>query len=177
MTKSCDQTSSDFPGTSGADSSVSCLLTSAEATAELARHLAAQLNPGDCLLLEGPIGAGKTHFARSLIQSLMVQPEDVPSPTFTLVQTYDVPGGELWHADLYRLSALEEIEELGLFEAFDDAICLIEWPDRLAELTPPHALHLELSLDPAEEDCRHLTLTWSDAKWQNRMNEIANVTA
>lgn len=141
-------------------------LPSPEATADLARRIGTQLCPGDCLLLEGPIGAGKTHFARSLIQSLMDFPEDVPSPTFTLVQCYDVAAGELWHADLYRLSALEEIEELGLTEAFDNAICLVEWPDRLAELTPSHALHLALSLDPEEEEARLLTLTWSDAKWQ-----------
>lgn len=156
----------------GAQSPFSCRLASPEATSDLARRLASQLHPGDCLLLEGPIGAGKTHFARSLIQSLMAFPEDVPSPTFTLVQTYDVPTGELWHSDLYRLSALEEIEELGLIAAFDDAICLIEWPDRLAELTPPHGLHLTLSLDPVHEDCRHLTLNWSDSKWQKRMEKI-----
>ncbi len=157
-----------------APSPIHLRLDTPDATTYLAQQLAHQLNPGDCLLLEGPIGAGKTHFARSLIQSLMVQAEDVPSPTFTLVQTYDVAQGELWHADLYRLSALEEIEELGLFEAFDEAICLIEWPDRLAELTPAHALHLQLALDPAEEECRHLTLRWRDAKWQDRMDVIAN---
>jgi len=173
MTKSSDPAPSAASPSPGAPGPICLRLTSPEATAELAQQLAQQLHPGDCLLLEGPIGAGKTHFARSLIQSLMVQPEDVPSPTFTLVQTYDVPSGELWHADLYRLSALEEIEELGLFEAFDAAICLIEWPDRLAELTPEHALHLALSLDPAEEDCRHLSFSWSDAKWQTRMDEIA----
>lgn len=174
MTKPSDPALSDPPSATPAQSPVSFQMTSPEATTQLAKQLAAQLQPGDCLLLEGPIGAGKTHFSRSLIQSLMTHPEDVPSPTFTLVQTYEVPSGELWHADLYRLSALEEIEELGLSEAFDDAICLIEWPDRLAELTPTHALHLEFSLDPAEEDCRHLTLTWSDAKWQSRMDEIAH---
>ena len=154
-----------------------CLtLTSPDETARLAIHIAGALRPGDCLLLEGPIGAGKSHFARSLIQHLLGYAEDVPSPTFTLVQTYDIANAELWHADLYRLSALEEIEELGLTEAFDDAICLIEWPDRLAELTPYHALHLALALETdlasEHEDRRHLTLTWSDAKWQNRLGDI-----
>lgn len=154
------------PKTQQITSPHTCFLSSPEKTAALAQYIAQQLNPGDCILLEGPIGAGKTHFARCLIQSLMKHAEDVPSPTFTLVQTYDVSTGELWHADLYRLSSLEEIEELGLIEAFDNAVCLIEWPDRLAELTPPHSLHLALSLDPVIEDARHLTLTWSDAKWQ-----------
>ena len=149
-------------------------LSSPQETADLATRIAAALGPGDCLLLEGPIGAGKTHLSRHLIQSLLPVFEDVPSPTFTLVQTYDVPTGELWHADLYRLSSLEEIEELGLVDAFDSAICLVEWPDRLAELTPPHALHLSLSLDPENVDTRHLTFTWSDKKWQPLMDRIAN---
>ena len=147
-------------------------LNSPDETAQLAAEIAGALRPGDCLLLEGVIGAGKTHFARHLIQSLMDAPEDVPSPTFTLVQTYDVPAGELWHTDLYRLSSLDELEELGLTEAFDSAICLVEWPGRLAELTPPHALHLTLALDPDHEDRRHLTLSWSDAKWQPLMERI-----
>ncbi|MEX0302569.1 MAG: tRNA (adenosine(37)-N6)-threonylcarbamoyltransferase complex ATPase subunit type 1 TsaE [Leisingera sp.] len=150
----------------------SCTLNSPDDTARLAAAIAGALRPGDCLLLEGVIGAGKTHFARHLIQSLMEVPEDVPSPTFTLVQTYDVPAGELWHTDLYRLSSLDELEELGLTEAFDSAICLVEWPDRLAELTPLHALHLALALDPDHEDRRHLTLRWSDAKWQPLMERI-----
>ena len=174
MTESPDTASPPDSGTTASPSSpFSCDLTSAEETAELARRIAEQLQPGDCLLLAGPIGAGKTHFARSLIQSLMPVPEDVPSPTFTLVQTYELPRCDLWHADLYRLAALEEIEELGLVEAFDEAICLIEWPDRLAELTPSHALQLSLSLDPAQEDSRHLTLTWTDPKWQHRLDQIA----
>ncbi|MEP2718041.1 tRNA (adenosine(37)-N6)-threonylcarbamoyltransferase complex ATPase subunit type 1 TsaE [Pseudophaeobacter sp.] len=174
MTEQPDFAPSDSPASTRA---ISLQLPSPEATTELAEQIAKQLQPGDCLLLDGPIGAGKTHFARSLIQSLMHPPEDVPSPTFTLVQCYDVAEAELWHADLYRLSSLEEIEELGLTEAFDEAICLIEWPDRLAELTPPHALHLALSLDPAmgHEDQRQLTLSWSDAKWQGRLASLVGM--
>lgn len=149
-------------------------LSSPQETADLATSIAAALCPGDCLLLEGPIGAGKTHFSRHLIQSLLRISEDVPSPTFTLVQTYEVPTGELWHADLYRLSSLDEVEELGLIDAFDTAICLIEWPDRLAEITPPHALHLSFALDSDHADTRHLTFTWHDAKWQLLMDRIAN---
>lgn len=95
-----------------------------------------RLLPGDVVLLEGAVGAGKTHLARALIHAVLLQDEDVPSPTFTLVQTYDTRNGTLWHSDLYRLSSTFEIEELGLIDAFADAICLIEWPDRLGELTP-----------------------------------------
>lgn len=147
-------------------------LNSPADTADLATQIAGALGPGDCLLLNGVIGAGKTHFARHLIQSLMTVPEDVPSPTFTLVQTYDVSAGELWHTDLYRLSSLEELEELGLTEAFETAICLVEWPERLAELTPAHALHLTLELIPEQDDARLLRLQWSDAKWQPLMERI-----
>ena len=113
-------------------------------TARFAAELGAHLAPGDCVLLHGPIGAGKTHFARHLIQSLQVIPEDVPSPTYTLVQTYDTTRGELWHADLYRLTTLDEIEELGLSEAFETAMCLVEWPDRLGEMVPKSALHVNI---------------------------------
>ncbi len=78
------------------------------------------------MLLDGPVGAGKTTLARAAILSILPEPEDVPSPTFTLVQTYDTTRGPLWHCDLYRLSSVLEIEELGLEEAFETAITLIE---------------------------------------------------
>lgn len=106
-------------------------LSDAEATADFARRLGQELQPGDTVLLSGPIGAGKTHFCRSLIQSRLMAAEDVPSPTFTLVQTYDSEAGEIWHADLYRLSDPAEVVELGLTDAFKSCICLVEWPDRL----------------------------------------------
>ncbi|MBE1286055.1 MAG: tRNA (adenosine(37)-N6)-threonylcarbamoyltransferase complex ATPase subunit type 1 TsaE [Rhodobacteraceae bacterium] len=153
---------------------LSLTLHSPEDTADFARNLGALLVPGDCLLLEGEIGAGKTHFARSLIQSLQDMPEDVPSPTFTLVQFYETTAGELWHTDLYRLSALEEITELGLEDAFNTAICLVEWPDRLAELTPAHALRLVFATVPGDLDTRTLSLNWSDPKWTPRLNEVLN---
>jgi len=113
------------------------------ATAAFAGALAPLLSAGDTILLDGPIGAGKTHFARALIQARLAAAgalEDVPSPTFTLVQTYDDSLVEIWHADLYRLTQPGEVEELGLAQAFDDAICLVEWPDRLGDLTPDGAL-------------------------------------
>ena len=90
---------------------------------------------GDTLLLQGPIGAGKTHLARALIQARQSAAgraaEDVPSPSFTLVQTYEAGETEIWHADLFRLGNAAEADELGLTDAFDAAICLIEWPERL----------------------------------------------
>jgi len=149
-------------------------LKTPDETAVFARDLGLKLAAGDCLLLQGNIGAGKTHFARSLVQSLQDYPEDVPSPTFTLVQTYDTRNGELWHADLYRLGSLDEITELGLEDAFDTAICLIEWPDRLEELTPKQALTLEFSPHPSDFETRHLTLCWSDPKWTPRLEQFAH---
>ena len=124
-----------------------CLhLVDADATARLGQWFATRLQAGDCLLLEGQIGAGKSHFARAFIQARLGRAEDVPSPTFTLVQSYQADV-EIWHADLYRLSHPDEVLELGLEEAFDSAICLIEWPDRLGSLLPKRAMLLRFTLE------------------------------
>lgn len=146
-------------------------LSSPDKTARCARALGQQLQPGDVILLRGDIGAGKTHFARSLIQSLQAPPEDVPSPTFTLVQVYDTPKGELWHSDLYRLGSPDDCVELGLTDAFEDAICLVEWPDRLEDLTPSNALDITLTLGAGEEH-RHMHLSWSDPRWTDMIAKV-----
>lgn len=123
-------------------------LPDADATARLGRYLAGRLGAGDTLLLSGPVGAGKSHLARALIKARLGADTEVPSPTFTLVQTYDDPdGAEIWHADLYRLSHPDEVFELGLEAAFSSALCLVEWPDRLGSILPPRAHHLSLSYD------------------------------
>ncbi|MGP3696890.1 tRNA (adenosine(37)-N6)-threonylcarbamoyltransferase complex ATPase subunit type 1 TsaE [Rhodobacter sp. NSM] len=116
-------------------------------TDRLGSVLAGLLRPGDVLLLEGPIGAGKTHLARAFIRAALGFAEEVPSPTFTLVQTYEAAGHEIWHADLYRLTHPDEVLELGLEAAFATAVCLVEWPDRLGDLVPPEALHLRLEAE------------------------------
>ncbi|MES2845751.1 MAG: tRNA (adenosine(37)-N6)-threonylcarbamoyltransferase complex ATPase subunit type 1 TsaE [Pseudomonadota bacterium] len=126
---------------------VSIFLPTDDATTRLGAWLAARLGPGDCVLLDGPIGAGKTHLARAIIRARLGRMEDVPSPTFTLVQTYDEGDIEIWHADLYRLSHPDEVLELGLDEALDHAICLIEWPDRMGSLLPPDAIRITLSTE------------------------------
>jgi len=118
-------------------------LSHEDETKEFARFLGQVLNAGDVLLLKGDIGAGKSFFARSLIQSLQDTPEDVPSPTFTLVQTYQTRIGEVWHSDLYRLQSIYEVEELGLWEAFESAICLVEWPELIMHEAPETALLLD----------------------------------
>lgn len=113
-------------------------------TAALGERLARAARAGDCILLEGPIGAGKSCLARAFIRALCGPAEEVPSPTFTLIQTYEADGTEIWHADLYRLTHPDEVWELGLDEAFTKAICLVEWPDRLGKHRPGGALCLTL---------------------------------
>jgi tRNA threonylcarbamoyl adenosine modification protein YjeE len=104
------------------------------------------LKPGDVVALEGDLGAGKTTLARGLIQALIGAEEPVPSPTFTLVQTYDIPEKQatVWHFDLYRLTATEEVGELGWDEACAEGICLVEWPERAGDNLPEDALWLIL---------------------------------
>jgi tRNA threonylcarbamoyladenosine biosynthesis protein TsaE len=130
----------------------SLLLPDPDATDRLGAALARVLGPGDALLLEGGIGAGKTHLARALIQTALADvgapPEDVPSPSFTLVQTYHAGETEIWHADLYRLADPGEVEELGLAEALGRALCIVEWADRLPPaLRPARALDLRIMPD------------------------------
>ena len=149
----------------------SLTLSSPEATSELAVNLANRLSAGDVILFTGDIGAGKTHFSRALIQSLLAEPEDVPSPTFTLVQIYEVHQFEIWHADLYRLTSPDEVVELGLTDAFNDAVCLVEWPDRLAELAPENALSIELKMTDQTGE-REMALNWMDPKWDQRLAGI-----
>ena len=117
-------------------------------TAALGVRLACVAQAGDVILLSGPIGAGKSHLARAFIRARLGDNEEVPSPTFTLVQVYgdagNGPGTEIWHADLYRLTHPDEVWELGLDDAFARAICRVEWPDRLGAHAPPGALSLRL---------------------------------
>lgn len=129
-----------------ADAPLTFPLPSEEDTACLGRWFARHLQAGDVVALEGPIGAGKTHFARALIRERLGFAEDVPSPTFTLIQTYPADV-DIWHADLYRLTHPDEVLELGLDEAFRTAICLIEWPERMGRLLPSDAVRLRLIPD------------------------------
>jgi tRNA threonylcarbamoyladenosine biosynthesis protein TsaE len=116
------------------------------ATAALGERLAAQARPGDVIVLHGDLGAGKTTLARALIRRLAGPETEAPSPTFTLVQTYQTPGLAVWHFDLYRLEHPGEARELGLEEAVD-GLCLIEWPERLGRYLPATRLEVRLSFD------------------------------
>ncbi len=128
-----------------------------DATGRLAARLAVEVRPGSVVLLEGPLGAGKTAFSRALLRALTGDPAlDVPSPTFTLVQSYDTPRGPVHHLDLWRLTGPEALDELGWDELLRD-IVLVEWPDRLGPFAPRDALGVRLSI--VGEDARHAVLT------------------
>lgn len=141
------------------------------ATRRFATRLADSLTTGDTVLLEGDLGTGKTTLARAVIARLCGI-QDAPSPTYTLVQTYDCEDGrELWHADLYRIEAASELEELGLEDAFDAAICLVEWPDRLGDAVPADRLEIALSAAPGLETRREARIT-GYGRWEERLDDI-----
>ncbi len=132
------------------------------ATERLAAALAPLLRPGDAILLNGVLGAGKTALVRALLRAACADPAlDVPSPTFTLVQTYTAPNLTLHHFDLWRLDGPAALEELGWDEARQDVV-LVEWPDRLGPLHPAGALHVHLTV--AGETRRQATLQGWDAR-------------
>ena len=131
------------------------------ATRRLAAAVATLVRQADAILLDGPLGAGKTEFARAFLRAASGDPAlEVPSPTFTLVQSYDTPLGVVHHFDLWRLDGPAALDELGWDEARDD-IVLVEWPDRLGPLRPDDAL--TVALQPAGDDGRRATLSgWPD---------------
>lgn len=138
-------------------------------TAALGARLAILVRPGDVIALSGDLGAGKTTLARALIRRLAGADTDIPSPTFTLVQTYDSPGLPIWHFDLYRLENPDEARELGLEEAVD-GLALIEWPERLGRLLPVARLEVRLSFGGPGRIARLVDLDdWStrlDGDWR-----------
>ncbi|MEL6318509.1 MAG: tRNA (adenosine(37)-N6)-threonylcarbamoyltransferase complex ATPase subunit type 1 TsaE [Pseudomonadota bacterium] len=137
-------------GPAAAATSAVARLADPAATDALGRRLAAALRPGDAVCLSGPLGAGKSALARAVIAARLAaegRAEDAPSPTYTLAQIYETAAGEIWHVDLYRLAgAADELEELGLAEPPEDAILLIEWPDRLGALAPSRRLDIALEI-------------------------------
>ena len=135
----------------------------------LAARLAPLLKKGDMVALVGSLGAGKTAFSRALIQSLSPEVGEVPSPTFTLVQTYDLPNLSIWHFDLYRLQEKElDILELGWDEARRFGVSLVEWPDRLGGLLPKDRLEIDIAFDKDSDNSRVVTLIPHGA-WSARL--------
>jgi hypothetical protein len=131
------------------------------ATSRLGASIAAGLNLGDAVALWGDLGAGKTTLARAILTALGVK-EDVPSPTFTLVQSYDT-SPKIAHYDLYRLKSGRELEQLGFDDALADGAVLVEWPERAPEALPPEALHVRLG---ARDGMRTARLT-GPARWES----------
>lgn len=120
---------------------------SEQETADIATQIARTATAGDVFLLEGPMGAGKSIFARAFIRTLCGADTEVPSPTFTLVQTYDVNDKSIWHFDLYRLESPEEIFEIGWEDAMTaDVISLIEWPQKAGRYLPQKSRHITINV-------------------------------
>ena len=143
------------------------------ATAGLAARLAALARPGDVIALKGELGAGKTTLARAFIAA-KGGGGDVPSPTFTLVQLYELPEVAIWHFDCYRLRDPEEAWELGIEDAFRDGISLIEWPERLGPLVPPR--RIEVTLLPALNTGARRALIDPGTGWRARASGLAAET-
>jgi tRNA threonylcarbamoyl adenosine modification protein YjeE len=129
------------------------------ATAALGAAIAARLGRGDAVLLQGDLGSGKTTLARAILAALGVK-EAVPSPTFTLVQSYDTEHFTVSHYDLYRLRRASEMEELGLEEALERGAALIEWPERAEALLPQDALTVQLQAEPERRAILEGAIRW-----------------
>lgn len=141
-------------------------------TQALAASLANQARIGDVIYLKGTLGMGKSTFARAFIRHLASNPHlEVPSPTFTLVQSYTEISLPVWHLDLYRLDAPEEIEELGLEEALSTAVTLIEWPERLGKVAFPNTLTLTLKAGETFEGRE--VLLWGSSSWMSRLKGVS----
>jgi tRNA threonylcarbamoyladenosine biosynthesis protein TsaE len=136
-----------------------------------ASRLAPLLQVGDALALSGDLGAGKTTLARAILAALGLEGE-APSPTFTLVQTYEPPelAAPVWHVDLYRLTRPDDALELGLEEGFATALCLIEWPERLGSWLPASALPIHLRWPQSGQSGR-LAVVRLNAAWRRRFLE------
>lgn len=143
------------------------------ATAALAARLAALARPGDVIALKGELGAGKTAFARAFIRA-RGGGEDVPSPTFTLVQVYELGDAAVWHFDAYRLRDPDEAWELGIEDAFRDGISLIEWPERLGALVPRQ--RLEITLAQGRNPSARRALIDPGGDWEARLAGLAAAT-
>jgi tRNA threonylcarbamoyladenosine biosynthesis protein TsaE len=137
-------------------------------TARLGAAIARELKRHEAVCLSGPLGAGKSTLARGLIQSLAGAPIEVPSPTFTLVQTYATPALAVAHFDLYRLAKPEDVVELGFDEALDEGAAVIEWPDKLGHHLPHDRLDVELHIDG---EARRARLT-PHGVWEDRPIEF-----
>lgn len=123
------------------------LLRSLEETAQLAKQLLPTLLSAQVISLEGPLGAGKTHFVKAVALAMGIT-EEVTSPTFTLLQSYDSAEGQLHHCDWYRLESAEEALALGLEEYYDEGLMIIEWGDKFLDILPPETFRIRIEPQP-----------------------------
>ncbi|EAV43698.1 hypothetical protein SIAM614_03436 [Stappia aggregata IAM 12614] len=143
-----------------------------QGTRRLANDIAMVLKPGDVICLSGDLGAGKSTFTRALIRAFAGDPDlEVPSPTFTLVQTYEFDRFDLSHFDLYRLEEPEELEELGLDDLLETGAALIEWPEKADGLLPGNALWIQITQPTEDENQRRFSLYSDNPVWQNRIGQ------
>jgi len=139
---------------SRASQALSLVFNDEAATARFGAKLARLLKPGDVVALTGGLGSGKTALARAVVRAFQPE-EDVPSPTFTLVQQYPTPNFAIWHVDLYRLTSAREVQEFGLDEALDaGGALLIEWPERAGNWLPDDRLDIALSIGASPSERR-----------------------
>jgi tRNA threonylcarbamoyladenosine biosynthesis protein TsaE len=143
-------------------------LSDEAATRRLGAAVARALRPGDAVCLSGPLGAGKSVLARALVRALTTPDEEVPSPTFTLVQFYEGAGLAVAHFDLYRLKNGDEAYEIGLDEALDQGAAVIEWPERLEGRLPPDRLDIDIRLDGTARRARLVAF----GAWEGRSLEF-----
>ena len=147
--------------TTADDATFSVQLADEAAMHRFMRDIALALQPGDLITLSGDLGAGKSTFARALIRHFAGDESiEVPSPTFTLVQAYELENLTVVHADLYRLGSAAELAELGFDDFPEDALVLLEWPDRAGNLLPPDRLDIAFTMSPPRgETFRHVQVT------------------
>lgn len=126
--------------------------------ADFSAEFALTLKNGDVITLTGDLGAGKTSFARALIQSVIGHDIEVPSPTFTLVQTYDFPDFPVYHFDLYRLDTAEDVLEIGWEEALAEGVVIVEWPDRAGIYLPQTRIDITIKFGNAGENSRIISI-------------------
>lgn len=135
------------------------LIKSQQEMVDLAREIAASIQVGDVIGLKGTLGAGKSFFAKSFINSLQEKETEVLSPTFNLVYSYETKKGEVFHFDLYRLKSAAELENIGFFDALQSGICLVEWPEIAADFLPKKYCELEIKItQDSNEEVRELTI-------------------
>jgi len=147
-------------------------LPDAAATMRLGRAVSGALAAGEAVCLIGVLGAGKTTLARALIRARTTPTEEVPSPTFTLVQFYEAAGLKLAHFDLYRLTRADEAYEIGLDEALEDGAAIIEWPERLGRRLPTDRLDIELLITGAAGQESRLARLNPHGAWEGRPLEL-----